>query len=380
MGDTAWYTNMHSYRDWFNTIVDEELGAVCNQPVQMLEPPLLTEFAAGFDPTADELVVEARVLDRSELGLAEAQLRVAPLTGTECAASLATASIAASFVAPDSSQEEWALNERLSVDLGEGETVCVELKVIDVAGGEADPSVTRVSRCLDDCNGQGDCIWTSGTCECAEQWSGSTCDVCTPACDGLLCGPDGCGGTCGTCSSPPASECVNQPVDVTEDGLPVFGQGAVTSLVSYSDMGECAEGMCQYESHIVGCPEALGYLDESGVDYGCSDGRCLDRCELIDHPTLDFPHSSGPVVEPEGRIERMCMGSPPVLLFCPEADNCAGSIQHFFGLTTQPFPFDAPMVNVSAAGQFGVSAGDGPQLPIVSGCDVDLPGKRFERA
>ena len=94
MGDTAWYTNMHSYRDWFNTIVDEELGAVCNQPVQMLEPPLLTEFAAGFDPTADQLVVEARVLDRSELGLAEAQLRVAPLTGTECAASLATASIA----------------------------------------------------------------------------------------------------------------------------------------------------------------------------------------------------------------------------------------------------------------------------------------------
>ena len=307
---------------------------------------------------------------------------MAPLTGTECAASLATASIAASFVAPDSSQEEWALNERLSVDLGEGETVCVELKVIDVAGGEADPSVTRVSRCLDDCNGQGDCIWTSGTCECAEQWSGSTCDVCTPACDGLLCGPDGCGGTCGTCSSPPASECVNQPVDVTEDGLPVFGQGAVTSLVSYSDMGECAEGMCQYESHVVGCPEALGYLDESGVDYGCSDGRCLNRCELIDHPTLDFPQiQAGLVVEPEGRDRAYVHGVPTsVPLFCPKLTIVQAAFSIFSDLPTQPFQFGAPTDSTCRPpDKFGAVWGH-PQLPIVTGCDVNLPGKRFERA
>src|SRR5262249_968926 len=44
------------------------------------------------------------------------------------------------------------------------------------------------------------CGGSCGSCSGGLTCTGGTC-VCTPQCSGKACGPDGCGGTCGTCAS-----------------------------------------------------------------------------------------------------------------------------------------------------------------------------------
>ncbi len=71
----------------------------------------------------------------------------------------------------------------------------------------------------DPCDGHGFC--SEGVCDCDEGYAGSHCNqcgegwtgypdchsrICVPNCDGIECGLDGCGGSCGTC--PTGVQCV----------------------------------------------------------------------------------------------------------------------------------------------------------------------------
>jgi hypothetical protein len=328
-GDTAWYTNMHTYRDWYDTVVDQALGEACNQPIEELEPPQVTNFTARLDITNAELVVDAEITDRSSRGLTSVDIRVALLEGTECAAVLQDAPLSASLTPPSGSTESWTLNHGVSAELAMGDSLCVELVARDGADGETLPAVTRVTRCENDCSENGQCAWTEGVCQCDEQWSGESCDVCSPLCDGLSCGFDGCGGSCGSCDSPPPATCnINQTVGDTHDGFPIFGIGARTGLNIYPDEGDCTEGECNYTSTVSACPDVLNYRDDTQVDYGCVDGRCLDRCELLDHPAFDFADvRPGPRVAPSGMDRAYVSGTPTMVpFFCPEDDQCTGEI------------------------------------------------------
>ena len=360
-GDTAWYTNMHTYRDWFNTLVDPTLGAVCGQTPDESDPPSISDFIASFVVTSSELVIEAEVRDRSQQGLENAHFWIAPLNGTECSTSLADAPLYSTLNTPEDSSEVWTLTHRLFIDLARGDTACIGMAVTDKAGNETNRSITRVTRCLEDCHGQGTCLWTEGVCECDDQWSGATCEVCTPICDGVSCGEDGCGGQCGLCNTPPPSFCLSENVGETDDGLSIFGANAQTSLVSHVDSGTCDAGMCVYERMATACPELLDYRDDAQEDYGCLDGRCLDRCELIDHPTLDFTEiMAGGLIEPSGFDRVYVRGTPTsVPYFCPEQSECAGSVQHMLSPDDTAYRITCTdSFNVTASGQVWAQCGN----------------------
>lgn len=119
---------------------------------------------------------------------------------------------------------------------------------------------------------------------CAEGCDGSTglCggeDVCAPSCAGKACGPDGCGGICGTCSS-----------GLTCDGGQCVGACAPS----------CAGKVCGPD----GCGGSCGTC---AAGLGCSAGQCVGGCT---------PSCSGRVCGDDG-----CGGSCGG---CPGGQSCAG--------------------------------------------------------
>ncbi len=80
-------------------------------------------------------------------------------------------------------------------------------------------------------------------------WEACDC-ACTPSCAGKACGPDGCGGSCGACQTPPEPVCAD-----------------AQTQESYAPSGACVEGACQYVPSRRAC------------EFGCADGTCnLDPC------------------------------------------------------------------------------------------------------
>ncbi len=105
-----------------------------------------------------------------------------------------------------------SVNEGVACDDGDP---CTNADVCDAAGtcaGVLTPPDFCVGR---ECGPDG-CGGTCGTCVGSDVCNIGTglCEVCVPACDGLVCGDDGCGGTCGTCAageSCQAGVCVPNP-------------------------------------------------------------------------------------------------------------------------------------------------------------------------
>src|SRR5262245_49125547 len=79
---------------------------------------------------------------------------------------------------------------------------------------------------------------------------GPTLPQCTPNCTGVVCGPDGCGGSCSDCDGPARRECRND------------------SLASIIEKQQCMDGQCVYVED-----------DEQSCDDICSDrtGECCVR-------------------------------------------------------------------------------------------------------
>jgi hypothetical protein len=100
------------------------------------------------------------------------------------------------------------------------------------------------------------CIQEAVTGPCAEAYA-SCSTACTPVCDGLQCGPDGCGGDCGPCAAGKSCES-GQCID---DCTP-----------------ECAGKSCGDD----GCGSVCGVCD---LGLECQDGKCIDptECKAHDH-------------------------------------------------------------------------------------------------
>ena len=84
------------------------------------------------------------------------------------------------------------------------------------------------------------------------------CNTCTPQCDGVQCGDDGCGGACGTC--PDGTQC----------------HGSVCICNSRDHAACCGNALCWFNS----CDAAEGEI--LACVYGCADGRCNEcqpQCE-----------------------------------------------------------------------------------------------------
>ncbi len=149
----------------------------------------------------------------------------------------------------------------------------------------------------------GSCGACSGTCDASGQCVGT----CTPACGGKVCGPDGCGGSCGTCSSG------------TCDGS---GQcvGTCTPV--------CTGKVCGPD----GCGGSCGT---------CSSGTCDGSGQCVVTPTFLTPH-----------VARDLQLSPPSGIAIDASGNTfvAGNIFTNVDVNFQTRPGGIPALNLRSLG------------------------------
>jgi hypothetical protein len=128
------------------------------------------------------------------------------------------------------------------------------------------------------CNTSAQCQYNNYTEKnCPYGCADGECQACKPSCSGKVCGDDGCGGTCGSCNTPPANVC--------QSG---------TKLRKYSGASTCSgAGQCNYTFTDVTCTT------------GCANGKC-QGCE---------PDCSGRVCGPDPVCGTSCGG-------CTGTDTC----------------------------------------------------------
>ena len=96
--------------------------------------------------------------------------------------------------------------------------------------------------------------------------------ACKPACDGALCGPDGCGGECGTCTTGTCLAGVCCVADCADKDCGPDGCGG--------DCGTCAEGLCvDGLCCVADCADKACGSDGGGGECGaCPAGQtCMDH-------------------------------------------------------------------------------------------------------
>ena len=130
--------------------------------------------------------------------------------------------------------------------------------------------------------------------ECQDEWN--ACQECTPECEGLQCGPDGCGGVCGTC--PAGFECDVHGYCLCApqcDGKSCGHDGCG------GQCGFCGTGdVCNYLGQCVCMPQCEG--KECGPD-GCggSCGSCPPGSFCSDAGLCDEPQCSpGEILDCDG--------------------------------------------------------------------------------
>jgi len=78
---------------------------------------------------------------------------------------------------------------------------------------------------------------------------------CTPDCEGMECGDDGCGGYCGTCTSPPADACLD---------------GGVVDHYDEDAVGVCETSTCAYSGQAYTCPAGSSCAADYWGTWACT--------------------------------------------------------------------------------------------------------------
>ncbi len=148
--------------------------------------------------------------------------------------------------------------------------------------------------------------------------------VCTPGCQGKQCGPDGCGGTCGSCVALPASKCSGASVETYPDGS-----------------GACLQGQCNYTPTLVGCAN------------GCSGAKCIDctpNCAGKACGDDGCGGSCGKCGSNQTCAAGACLGTVPECGDCPSGHgDCAPGLR-CVTYETAPSPGDASYCSSDCSG------------------------------
>ncbi len=101
---------------------------------------------------------------------------------------------------------------------------------------------------------------------------------CTPSCGGMACGDDGCGGSCGTCSSGESCDSAGQcqAVGCTIEGV-VFDTDEASCAIQYIQTMDCAS--CRQVLDSRTCEDAINDASSCQVGWactGCADGDTRD--------------------------------------------------------------------------------------------------------
>lgn len=118
-------------------------------------------------------------------------------------------------------------------------------------------------------------------------------DVCVPDCASKNCGSDGCGGVCGFCFDPDASECIDgvctgcQPQCVIESGVQACGSDGCGGNCGQCNQGTfCIEGICGQPPLAASCVGNCTSLAPAG----CS---CQAQCVAQGNCCVDFADVCG---------------------------------------------------------------------------------------
>ncbi len=128
------------------------------------------------------------------------------------------------------------------------------------------------------CEAPEDCATCPADCDCG---CGHVCEAgqCAfTACAGLECGPDGCGGDCGTC--PPWTACEAghcEPTPVCGDGHCEGPEDADTCPADCAPGPECGDGLCEAGEDAETCPADCAASPECG-DGHCEAGEDAETC------------------------------------------------------------------------------------------------------
>jgi hypothetical protein len=103
---------------------------------------------------------------------------------------------------------------------------------------------------------------------------GGACGICTPNCTGKTCGPDGCGGVCGTGTCPTGQGCISgtcQACNPACNGLNCGPDGCGGVCGKCKSGQSCAAGVCQTCT-----PSCTGKQcgEDDGCGGGCQTGTC----------------------------------------------------------------------------------------------------------
>ena len=149
--------------------------------------------------------------------------------------------------------------------------------------------------CAPDCDGKqcgpNGCGGVCGSCAPGTLCEEDQCVACEPQCDGLACGDDQCGGTCGECD----------PFDTCEAGQCIVCEPNCDGLVCGSDgcggtCGECADGLvCTTDQQCVECePQCEGLIcGPNGCGGTCND--CQFDCTALSDGPFQLVKLNGPI-------------------------------------------------------------------------------------
>ena len=122
-----------------------------------------------------------------------------------------------------------------------------------------------------DTDGDGCVEWdTPQACPPGESCSDGRCTDCRPQCRDRQCGPDGCGGSCGTCPEPMACDAATgKCVDECRDECFFWGESFCSSEWEFMECGDWDGDPCMEYSPPIGCPEGFCNWET---------GRCGEDC------------------------------------------------------------------------------------------------------
>jgi hypothetical protein len=197
-----------------------------------------------------------------------------------------------------------------------------------------------------------------GTCQCVPQCSGKTCGpdgcggscgtcgdtqmcnsagqcVCKPQCTGKTCGPDGCGGTCGTCGAQSTCNASGQCICTPSCSGKTCGDNGCGGSCGTCGTGVCHLGACCTPScsgKTCGDNGCGGSCGTCGSGQLCSSGSCVqdpNSCDPVDDVGCAFPNEC--ILLANETTACALAGSGTQGSSCSATVTCAGGYSCFAG-------------------------------------------------
>jgi hypothetical protein len=203
--------------------------------------------------------------------------------------------------------------------------------------------------------GDDGCGSTCGECEAGFECADGNC-VCAPSCEALVCGDDGCGGSCGECEA--GLDCVDGSCACTPmcENLECGDDGCEGSCGECADGHDCEDGKCLCTPDCEGlecgddkCGDSCGDCPEN---HDCSEGmcQCVPSCEDLECGDDGCGGSCGECTDwLSACVDGACLQAPSLGLSCSSDADCPADDFCLLGMCTRDCVEDGEPVENACA-------------------------------